>query len=184
MTQLPFHAAMVVFTMVLFVATLALNEWLFSGLEFVKGINWIYLPAGVRLLSTLLFGASGALGLLLVSWLVSFVYFFPNDPWRAFAGGILAATGPFLVYRLAQRMYGLQATLANLSPRRLLWLILAYSLASPGLHHIWFVLSSDPSNLLSGFSIMFIGDLPGTLIVIYAMKAVLWVHSTRKHLNH
>ncbi len=70
MTQLPFHAAMVVFTMVLFVATLALNEWLFSGLEFVKGINWIYLPAGVRLLSTLLFGASGALGLLLVSWLV------------------------------------------------------------------------------------------------------------------
>ena len=59
MTQLPFHAAMVVFTMVLFVATLALNEWLFSGLEFVKGINWIYLPAGVRLLSTLLFGASG-----------------------------------------------------------------------------------------------------------------------------
>jgi hypothetical protein len=121
---------------------------------------------------------------LLVSWLVSFVYFFPNDPWRAFAGGILAATGPFLVYRLAQRMYGLQATLANLSPRRLLWLILAYSLASPGLHHIWFVLSSDPSNLLSGFSIMFIGDLTGTLIVIYAMKAVLWVHSTRKHLNH
>ena len=168
MTQLPFHAAMVVFTMVLFVATLAVNEWLFSGLEFVKGINWIYLPAGVRLLSTLLFGASGALGLLLVSWLVSFVYFFPNDPWRAFAGGILAATGPFLVYRLAQRMYGLQATLANLS----------------GLHHIWFVLSSDPSNLLSGFSIMFIGDLTGTLIVIYAMKAVLWVHSTRKHLNH
>ena len=78
----------------------------------------------------------------------------------------------------------MSATLANLNQCCMQLQILGYSMANPGLHHIWFVLSSDPSNLLSGFSIMFIGDLTGTLIVIYAMKAVLWVHSTRKHLNH
>ena len=46
-------------------------------------------PAGVRLLSTLLFGGAGALGLLIVSWMVSFFYFFPSDFMRAFAGGIV-----------------------------------------------------------------------------------------------
>jgi hypothetical protein len=48
-------------------AMMAINEWLFTPFEFARGINWIYLPAGVRLLCTLLFAAAGAIGLLLVS---------------------------------------------------------------------------------------------------------------------
>lgn len=41
MTQLRFQAAMVVTTMLAFVALLVANEWLFTRLEFVPGINWI-----------------------------------------------------------------------------------------------------------------------------------------------
>lgn len=40
----------VLLTVVLFLASLAANEWFFAGSEFVRGINWIYLPAGVRLI--------------------------------------------------------------------------------------------------------------------------------------
>lgn len=174
MAQLPLHATMVAATMVMFVVSLAVNEWVFTGLEFTRGINWIYLPAGVRLLSTLVFGASGSVGLLLVSWLVSFFYFFPDDPVRAFAGGILSAAGPYLSFCLAQRLYGLQASLANLTPRRLLLLILGCSVASPTLHHLWFFASCASPNLIPGFLAMFVGDLSGTLIVIYIMKALLF----------
>ena len=77
--------------MIAFVAMLAANEWLFTRLEFVPGINWIYLPAGMRLLCVLLFGNAGAIGLLLVSWLVCFFYFFPDDYLRSFMGGVLAS---------------------------------------------------------------------------------------------
>ena len=159
-------------TMALFAAMLVLNTWLFVRLEFAPGINWVYLPAGMRLLCTLLFAEAGAVGLLLVSWLVSFLYFFPGQFERAFMGGILASLAPWLVYRGARDVYGLDGTLRNLTPRRLLVLALACALASPLLHHLWFAVRGQP-DVLPGFFVMFIGDLSGTLIVLYGIQGLL-----------
>jgi len=173
MSNARLQVSMVVATMVAFILMLFVNEWLFTRLEFARGINWIYLPAGMRLLSTLLFGEAGAVGLLLVSWLVCFFYFFPDDYLRSFIGGILAAAAPYLAYRVAQHYYGLHASLRNLSPRRLLACVVGYAIASPLLHHIWFALHGDRSNLLESFAVMVAGDLTGSLIVIYTMKWLL-----------
>lgn len=162
----------VALTFALFLAMLWANDWLFRRFEFAPGINWVYLPAGMRLLCTLLFAEAGALGLLLVSWFVSFVYFFPNDPARAFVGGILASLAPWLVYRGARRVYGFEGSLRNLTPVRLLVLALVYSVASPLLHHLWFALRGQ-GDLLQGFLAMFVGDLAGTLIVLYGIKGLL-----------
>jgi hypothetical protein len=159
-------------TIVLFGAALAVNAALFRRFEFAPGINWVYLPAGMRLLCTLLFAEAGAVGLLLVSWFVSFEYFFPNDFDRAFMGGILATVAPYLVYLAARRLYGLDTSLRNLTPRRLLVLALAYSLASPLLHHLWFAVHGE-HDLVRGFFVMSMGDLAGTLIVLYALKVLL-----------
>lgn len=163
---------MVLATIALFCAVLAVNEWLFRWLEFAPGINFVYLPAGVRLLCTLLFAEAGAVGLLLVSWAVSFWLFFPGQFARPFAGGIIAAVAPYLVYLLARWRYGLHASLANLTPQRLLVLVFAYSLASPLLHHVYFAWEGQ-ADLARGFLAMFIGDLTGTLIVIYGIKGLL-----------
>lgn len=157
----------------LFALALAINELLFARLEFVPGINWIYLPAGVRLLCTLLFAEAGAIGLLLVSWLVCFFHFFPNDPMRSFAGGILASAAPYLVYLGAQRWCGLQSTLSTLSPARLLCCAVAFSVASPLLHHLWFALYEHKGQLLDSLVAMVIGDLSGCLVVLYAFKWLL-----------
>lgn len=162
----------VVVTIVLFLAMLVINELLFRPLEFAAGINWVYLPAGVRLLCTLLFAEAGALGLLVVSWLVSFLWFFPGNFDRAFMGGILASAAPWLVYRGARLCYGLEVSLRNLTPQRLLVLAIAYSVASPLLHHLWFAWRGEP-DLLRGFAVMAVGDLAGTLIVLYGIKAAL-----------
>jgi hypothetical protein len=159
-------------TMVLFTAMLALNVVLFKALEFAPGISWVYLPAGMRLLCTLLFAEAGAVGLLIVSWLVSFEYFFPNDFERAFMGGLIASGAPYLVYLVARHFYGLDTSLRNLTSGRLLVLALAYSLSSPLLHHLWFA-TRGQDDLLRGFFAMFVGDLTGTLIVLYSLKAVL-----------
>lgn len=170
--HLRLQSALVLATMALFGAMLAINEWLFRWLEFTPGINFVYLPAGMRLVCTLLFAEAGAVGLLLVSWIVSFTIFFPGQFERAFMGGIIAAVAPYLVYRWARHAYGLHASLANLTPKRLLLLALAYSIASPLLHHVYFALNGE-DDLLPGFAAMFVGDLTGTLIVIYAFKGLL-----------
>lgn len=148
------------------------NELFFRRTEFLQGIGWIYLPAGTRLLCTLLFGQAGAAGLLVAGWLACYWYYFPGEPLRSTMGAIAGATGPYLVYLIAQRRLGLRASLSNLTPRRLLLCAAGCSLASPLLHHIWFALHGD-GNLLSGLAVMFIGDLAGTLIVVYTAKGVL-----------
>ncbi len=165
-------------TIVLFTGMLALNELLFRPLEFAPGINWMYLPAGMRLLCTLLFAEAGAVGLLLVSWGVSFLVFFPGNFDRAFMGGILATAAPYLVYRAARHLYGLQGSLRNLTSGRLLVLGLAYSIASPLLHHLWFAWRGEP-DLLRGFAVMFVGDLAGTLVVLYGLKGLLALAARR-----
>jgi len=173
MPHVRLQLSMAFVTIVFFVLAMALNEWLFQHLEFVPGINWIYLPAGVRLLCTLLFGAAGAAGLLIASLLVNAFYLFPDDPARAVIGAILASAAPYLVYRLARHAFGLRTSLTNLTPARLLAFVLAYAVTNPLLHHIWFALRGNRAALAHGFLAMFVGDLSGTLIVIYAMKALL-----------
>lgn len=182
MSNLRLQFGMVITTIVMFILMLVLNEWLFRNLEFVPGINWVYLPAGMRLLCTLLFGEAGAIGLLLVSWLVSFFYFFPNDFSRACVHGRHRGN--------SRSLPGLSACAANFGLRvayqsdaeAALLCVVAYAVASPLLHHIWFALHGDSSNLVQGFLVMFAGDLSGTLIVIYAIKGLLLLMPTRKTL--
>lgn len=180
MTSLRLHFISVAGTAAAFIISLWANQEIFTHSEFVRGVNWIYLPAGIRLLATLLLGGDGALGLLLASWLVDFFYFFPNDALRSFIGGIIATVAPYATYRIAREMYGWRASLTNLTAKRLLVLVLAYAVASPLLHHIWFFLRGDTENIVNRFFAMFVGDLVGTLIVIYAMKFLLaWLPAPR-----
>lgn len=113
---------MVAVTMLMFLIALVVNEWMFHRLEWAQGIHFIYLPAGVRLLCTLLFAEAGAVGLLIVSWLVGYFFFFPEDPMRAFMGGIMASLAPYGAYRVARR-YGIAASLprCRTSPRSVCW---------------------------------------------------------------
>lgn len=173
MTSIRQNLLMIFITMIMFGAALLLNELLFRQLEFAEGINWIYLPAGVRLLATLLFAEAGAIGLLLVSWLYCFFILFPHDPVRALAGGILASAAPYLVYLGARRWLDLQGSLARLKAWQVLACAVAYSLASPLLHHIWFALYEGRSHLLHSFTVMALGDFAGTVLVLFLTKSVM-----------
>lgn len=163
----------VVVTVVVFSVALAANSWLFqSWLEHAPGIAWVYLPAGVRLLCTLLFAGAGAVGLLIVSWLVSFLVFFPDDEQRAFVGGIIGALAPWTAYLFARYIWGLRSALTNLNGKKLLTLSLLYALLNALMHHVYFALRGQDS-LVEGFIAMLVGDLLGTLLVLYAVKMVL-----------
>jgi hypothetical protein len=112
------------------------------------------------------------LGLLISGWCACYWYYFPGDAVRATTGAFAGAAGPYLVYLIARREYGLRTALTNLTPARLLACAAGCAVASPLLHHLWFSLHGD-SHLLPGFLVMCTGDLAGTLIVLYAAKAVL-----------
>ena len=83
-------------TIISFLALNWINELLFLQFEQSKGINWIFLPAGVRLLGTLLFGFAGFVGLLLASIYLNFYHFAFEDDARALYGAVAAAGGDLL----------------------------------------------------------------------------------------
>lgn len=173
LSKLRLHVLMVLATLIVFTTMVGVNELLFKAGEFVPGINWVYLPAGVRLVATLLFGFSGAIGLLLAGWLVNFYWLFPDDFARAFMGGIIAAVAPYGVYVMARYFFGLQSNLSNLSSGRLLVCIMVYALANPLLHQLWFGLSGWPAHGWYGMAAMIVGDFLGSIVVFYALKLAL-----------
>jgi hypothetical protein len=179
MSSIFLNASLIVVSAGLFLLVFLANEAFFNSqqFEFVRGVNWIYLPAGMRLLCTLAFGEAGAIGILIASWITCVFYFFPDDPLRSFAGGIASAVAPYLVYRLALKMYGLDASLTDLNAKRLLLLTLMYSIANPTLHHLWLMLRGDAVQV-SGFAVMVLGDLLGTLFVLYSLKLGMFLFST------
>lgn len=173
------NISMILATMVMFGAALVINELLFKPLEFAEGINWIYLPAGVRLLATLLFAEAGAIGLLLVSWIYCFFFLFPHDPLRAWVGGILASAAPYLVYLGARRWLNLKDSLTDLAAWQVLVCAVAYSVASALLHHIWFATYEGRDNLLHSFAVMALGDLIGTALLLFFTKWVMRLSQPR-----
>lgn len=163
---------MVAGTTAIYLLVLVLNELAFTGSEYIRGINWIYLPAGVRLLCTLLFGGAGALGILIASWLACVYYYFPGDFIRAAGGSAISAGGPYLIYLLARRLFFLQASLSNLTSARLLICAAACATVNALLHHLWFLFWGPATNGKQ-LLVMLAGDMAGILVVLYAMKLVL-----------
>lgn len=152
----------------------SLNDWLFVSLEFHTGVHWVYLPAGLRLLCTLLMGAEGAIGLFLGSMLVSVITNLNMDSTTLLVAAIISAGIPYSIYRAAL-YYGMPSSLENLSVKSLFALIFAYSVATAFAHSIWFWIQGVSTNFLETLSAMFIGDLSGTLIIIYSIKFFLFV---------
>lgn len=163
---------MVAGTAAIYLLVLVLNETLFTGSEYLPGANWIYLPAGIRLLCTLLFGAAGALGILIASWLACFYYYFPDDFIRAAAGSAISAGSPYLIYVLARRYAFLDASLANLTSSRLLICAAACAGANALFHHLWLLFGEQDAHQKKAL-VMLVGDMAGILIVLYTMKLVL-----------
>jgi len=110
---------------------------------------------------------------LVASWCECFFHLYPDDPLRSFAGGISSALAPYLVYLFAIRVLGMQASLSNLTSRRLLLLVPLFGVASPLMHHLWFWIHHDPVDLAQGFAVMAAGDMMGAVVVLYALKGIL-----------
>lgn len=165
---------LVILSALLYFSFFWLNEWLFGMTALHDGANWVFLPAGLRLLCTLLFAGEGAIGVLLASLLIVYIRGGEMDPLTQFGAAFISAGAPYLAYRAALKL-GLSSSLERLSAGGLGILALIYALASSFLHSFWFAARGFFTDFAHGWSVMFIGDLIGTLILAYLMKMALAV---------
>jgi hypothetical protein len=142
-------------------------------------VAWIFLPAGLRLLLTLLFAQSGAVGIALASSMIAVTFYF-NDLVLGVAAGITSGLAPFIARYLALKDMGLTDNLATLDGSKLLNCIFIYSLISPILHQTLFTIADPKNNFFDNLGVMIIGDLIGSIIVIYSAKAVIYLVKNTK----
>jgi hypothetical protein len=151
-----------------------LNAWLTNALVFGLGVNWIYLPAGLRLFLTLIFGFPGAIGIAAASFLISYFGDFPHDLTVCVGVGLISGFAPYLARQFVFSNLRLESDLSNLNFPKLIACILIYSLLSAGLHQWWFAtMTLENTGSVNHFLVMFIGDVLGSLLLISLIKYCL-----------
>jgi hypothetical protein len=170
--KIPRHFACVAFTTIVFLGLNWVNEVAFLGLEHSNGVNWVFLPAGIRLLATLLFGLAGFEGLLLAGLYLNFWHFDFQSDFRAWSGAFAGAAGPYVAALFARHWFDLRGRLQGLTVRALLFTALLCGFLSPILHHalMWVLTGEVDWHALTA---MIVGDIAGIVVVLALAKGVI-----------
>ena len=147
------------------------NEVLFYNLEHHRGAHWVFLPAGLRMIAVLLLGAKGAIGIFLGSDLVVWHLGESNLPGHI-VEPLISACAPLITYYLALRC-GLSVNLKNLTAKLLIVLSVGFATTNALLQSLWYATQGVTESFSSSFIVMFVGDLLGTIIVIYVFRLFL-----------
>ncbi|OYY58216.1 MAG: hypothetical protein B7Y05_16700 [Polynucleobacter sp. 24-46-87] len=148
-----------------------LNNWLASELSYGLGVNWIYLPAGLRLFLTLIFGLPGAIGIALASFLICYFGEFPPELVTCIGVGLISGFAPYLAKIFVLTNIKISPDLSDLSLPKLAACILIYAVLSAGLHQWWFAIRGlEDAGALNHFLVMFLGDVLGTVLLIGIIK--------------
>ena len=149
-----------------------LNAVFFSSIGGGHFISWIFLPAAIRMLSVMLLEWVGAAGLFIGAVITSDPVFNHNLSEAITLAG-LSALGPVLALSCCTRWLRLPANLAGLGPRQLTLFGLVGALCNVIPHNIYFYFAGLMQSPFEGMIPMFVGDLLGTLIMLYLAALIL-----------
>lgn len=155
------------FTGLSYIAVFLFNEHLLPFTRFADGVNWIYLPSGLRLTLVLVFGVPAAVG---IAWASTLLSAWPHG-WSnlapALMTGLISGGAPLLALLVCRRVLKVQADLAGLQARTLLLMAVIFAVISAALHQAWYGLMEPAPDRGFQFAVMTLGDLAGTLLVLY-----------------
>lgn len=170
-------------TAVAYFLAFQLNSYLFSSLDYSHGVAWIFLPSGLRLVFILLFVESGAIGVALASITSSYLYQFEGDLVTILGAGLISGFAPWLARLICIDKLKLDLNLSNLKGAILLKISVIFAVLSPILHQLWLTWRGHTTNFVSSTAVMAVGDLVGTLVVLYTAKLLLSLVPTSGYKN-
>jgi len=164
----------------LYVGFFHLNGLFFSVLEHSEGVNWLFLPAGFRVLLVLGMGLAGCMGILLGNIYLDQAHLHHGHVALTLLTGLVSGFTPFFVLQAMKRWHGVHANLQNLNHQQLLNFTLLYAAANAALHQLlWLLIPVHEHSLWVEIWPMFVGDVLGALIMLYAFKGLLGLFKFR-----
>lgn len=155
-----------------------LNEWLFAAVSLSSVINWIFLPAAIRMLAVMALGWIGVAGLFIGALLTTDIVM--HSGWHdAIVIASLSALGPFVAVRACTQWLGVSEDLSGLRPGQLVIFSVAGAVCNVVPHNIYFFFTGHTPDIFSGMVPMLVGDLLGTLVILYVASLALKLLTAR-----
>ena len=152
------------------------NDWLLASTQYGKGVHWVYVPAGLRLIFVLIMPWAGALGISLAAFVMAL-----RDPELTMAlaalNGGVTGIAPVLARQVAVTRMGLSDDLSELNWLKLIKLCVLFGLFSSTCHQAFFAWLGRDAGLFAGAIPMFVGDTLGAIVCLYLMKTALSLRS-------
>jgi hypothetical protein len=153
-----------------------LNFMLFDSLEFSQGVNWIFLPSGLRMLLVLVLLNSGAIGIALASCFINYMTGSSDQHVFNIVTAIISGLAPLLARQICIDYFQLGTNLNNLTSKSLFYLSVMFALVSAVLHQVWYFWNKASESFISGVCVMAVGDWLGTVLVLAIASLLIKVY--------
>lgn len=152
--------------------------WLFQFTEHVPGVNWFYLPAGLRVVFILVAGLNGALGIFAATIVINIMHMEDMNLAVVLLTAVASGFGAWFALMLMRWLGQIDAGLTRLTSAVLIQYALIYALFNAVFHQVvWWAMQRDGARFMVDVWPMFVGDLLGALFFLYALKVVLKLKS-------
>jgi hypothetical protein len=158
---------------IVYILLFLLNDYFFSSYAFSSGVDWVYLPSGLRLVFVLVFINLGALSVGLSTLVIGYFYFFDGNLVTIVGAGFISGFAPWCARKICIQKYKMDPNLRDLSASALLKIALVFSVVSPVMHQLWLTWRGETESFVQSTLVMAIGDLLGTLLVLYSIKFLM-----------
>ena len=167
-------AVMVAVSALLYVEFFRLNDIFFSSFEHIQGVNWVFLPAGFRVLLVLGMGVPGATGILLGNCWLDRAHFSDDSLGLLLATALVSGFTPWCVKWVMEKKQLLSTQLQKLTAQSLLEFVLAYAICNALAHQlVWWAMKRPSTNPWVDVWPIFVGDAVGALVILYTLKLLL-----------
>lgn len=146
------------------------NDWLFEHVAISVYASWVFLPAALRMLAVMLCGWIGVLGLLVGSVITGYYTHGMGDPGMLIVLAGLSALSPMMAFLVCTHWFGWRDDLRGLNAVQLVVLSTLVSLFGASLHNLHLLAIGAINGFSQTFTTMFVGDMIGTFLVLYAAK--------------
>jgi hypothetical protein len=150
-----------------------LNFFLFDWLEFSNGVNWVFLPSGLRLLIILVLHTYGAFGIMVGSTYINYTLGTSDDHVFNIITGIISGGAPLIARVISEGLLRLETNLTGLTSNGLLQLSVLFAAISATTHQIWYFWIGRTENFVASTLAMVMGDWVGTVLILSMATLVL-----------
>jgi hypothetical protein len=164
------NTGIVLLVTLLWVLLYQLNMAVFHKLLFSTYVTWIFLPSGIRLISVIIFGRLGVLGLFIGALITYYLNGFTLG--NPFIVATISAVNPYMAVLTSRFLLNIDDVFTELSAKKLL-VISLISAAFNSFSHQLYLHLRDMAGFPSDAFVMFYGDFFGALIVMYLMSIII-----------